>query len=1006
MFILAACLMTTAQGASIIWVDEGAADSFPTWQALLEGAGHTVTQMSDMRVLDQGKIDAMNAADLVIVGRDTDSGQYDDGDEIAQWNGLTVPLIQTSVYLIRSSRWLWVNDTGTPGVTDNMVIAENHSIFKGVGQAGDDLPMVTTLTNISGTTDGGNGQVLATHTDGRLWITYWEAEVEFYAGSGQMGASPRMWFAAGLNENSADKGNMNFTEDGQKIFLNAVDFMTGGGGSAASGPNPEGGVDDVIRDSVLSWIPNEYPGTHNLYLGTSFDDVNTMTVPTVSGLDVNSFDPDRLDFDQTYFWRVDEVNASPDKTVYKGNVWSFTAEPYSIQIPGSEIIATASSVSSDASMPEKTLDGSGLDENGVHTIATEDMWFTAMGDAAPWIQYEFDGVKKLDVMKVWNSNSSAEGFLGYGVNGVLIEYSTDGQTWATLEDVNALSQAPGLPTYTQYDEIDFGGAAAKMVRLNIQSNFGGFLESYSLSEVQFNMIPAAARTPEPASGSTDIIPNAVVSWRAGREAAQSTVYVSTDVNEVADGLAASATSNANSIDLSSFDLQMGEIYYWRVDEVNNAEAESVWLGPVWSLSIVESIVIDDFESYTNDSPDRPFQVWLDGFGYSADEFFPAGYNGNGTGAGIGHDIWSVASDHYNGNIMETSNTMPGSNQSMPFYYGNSGGVASQTERTFAPGQDWTVGAAQTLSIAFSGQEGNTGTLYVKINNTKLTYPRAATNIAIGAWQAWNIDLTSMNVQNVTTLQIGVDGAGASDMILIDDIRLHPKAGELLTPADPGTNGLEGAWSFDEGSGATVIDSSGNGRNGTIVDATWDTGKQGSALLFNGVSSYVNIDGYKGINAIDTVQQAFTIANWVKTTSDTGDTEMVTWGASSGTAARLTWRVHEGRVRTEHNAGNLRGNTYINDGEWHHVALVVTEGANLRPENTKLYVDGFEDSTFSGADATYNLIAEHDVRIGMSGPQDGRYFPGALDEVRIYDRALSTSEILWLAGKTESFDKPF
>jgi hypothetical protein len=252
----------------------------------------------------------------------------------------------------------------------------------------------------------------------------------------------------------------------------------------------------------------------------------------------------------------------------------------------------------------------------------------------------------------------------------------------------------------------------------------------------------------------------------------------------------------------------------------------------------------------------------------------------------------------------------------------------------------------------------------------------------------------------------VEGAGASGMILFDDIRLFPKAGELITPADPGPDGLAGAWSFDEGSGTTVSDSSGNGRNGTVVDATWEPGKQGSSLVFNGVSSYVNIDGYKGINAIDTVQQAFTIANWVKTTSDTGDTEMVTWGASSGSAGRLTWRVHEGRVRTEHNAGNLRGNTYVNDGEWHHVALAVTEGANLRPETTKLYVDGSEDSTFSGDDDPYLLVAEHDVRIGMSGPQDGRYFPGALDEIRLYDRALSAAEILWLAGKTAPIDKPF
>ncbi|MCP4452692.1 MAG: hypothetical protein GY809_14615, partial [Planctomycetes bacterium] len=306
----------------------------------------------------------------------TDSGNYDDGDEIAQWNGLTVPLIQTSVYLIRSSRWLWVDDTGTPGVTDDMLIAEDHPIFKGVGSAGTSLPMVTTTTNLSGTTDAGNGQALATHADGRLWIAYWEAEVEFYGGSGQVGAASRMFFAAGLNENSADKGNMNLTEDGQAIFLNAVAFMTGGISYGASDPSPADGVDDVIRDSVLSWVSNEYPGTSNLYMGTSFEDVNTMTVPTVSDLNVNSFDPGRLEFGQTYFWRVDEVNASPDKTVFTGNVWSFTAEPYSIQIPGDSIDVTASSSSNEFSTPDKTIDGSGLGVDDTHATNAETMWFT------------------------------------------------------------------------------------------------------------------------------------------------------------------------------------------------------------------------------------------------------------------------------------------------------------------------------------------------------------------------------------------------------------------------------------------------------------------------------------------------------------------------------------------------------------------------------------------------------------------------------------------------------
>ena len=153
----------------------------------------------------------------------------------------------------------------------------------------------------------------------------------------------------------------------------------------------------------------------------------------------------------------------------------------------------------------------------------------------------------------------------------------------------------------------------------------------------------------------------------------------------------------------------------------------------------------------------------------------------------------------------------------------------------------------------------------------------------------------------------------------------------------------------------------------------------------------------------------TISNWVNTTSDSGDTEMVTWGTQDGTATRLSWRIHQGRVRTEHNDGNLRGNTYVNDGEWHHIALVVTEGANLRPNATKFYVDGYEDTYFSGTDNTYRLTEGSDVRIGMSGPMDAagndaRYFPGSLDEVRIYDRALSGGEIMSLAGITTPVDK--
>jgi hypothetical protein len=107
------------------------------------------------------------------------------------------------------------------------------------------------------------------------------------------------------------------------------------------------------------------------------------------------------------------------------------------------------------------------------------------------------------------------------------------------------------------------------------------------------------------------------------------------------------------------------------------------------------------------------------------------------------------------------------------------------------------------------------------------------------------------------------------------------------------------------------------------------------------------------------------------------------------------------LRTEHASGNLRGDTYVNDGEWHHGALVVTEGANLRVPATRLYVDGVEDTTFSGSDNTYNLTAGADVRIGMSGPQNGRYWPGSIDDVRIFDKVLTDNEVKIMAGLLES-----
>jgi hypothetical protein len=112
---------------------------------------------------------------------------------------------------------------------------------------------------------------------------------------------------------------------------------------------------------------------------------------------------------------------------------------------------------------------------------------------------------------------------------------------------------------------------------------------------------------------------------------------------------------------------------------------------------------------------------------------------------------------------------------MPLAYSNTAGAAySEAERTFTVGQDWTEAGSQTLVLFFHGTEGNTGQLYVKINDSKVVYGGDAGDIAKVQWQQWNINLAALNVnlQNVTKLSIGIDGNGASGKLYFDDIQLY------------------------------------------------------------------------------------------------------------------------------------------------------------------------------------------------------------------------------------------
>jgi hypothetical protein len=528
---------------------------------------------------------------------------------------------------------------------------------------------------------------------------------------------------------------------------------------AAFDPSPADEATDVPRDVAFSWTPGEYASLvdgHNFYLSDNFNDVND----GIGGItqSATSYVPSpRLDFGTTYYWRVDEVNDPPDYTVYEGKIWSFTTELFAYPIEN--IAATASSASQEKMGPENTINGSGLDDNDLHSNKEKDIWLSGTEPLGTWIEYEFDKVYNLHQMWVWNSNQTVESLLGFGLKDVTIDYSTNGTDYTTLGTTHEFARAPGASGYAHNTTIDFAGVRTKYVRLTANSNWGGIMPQYGLSEVRFFQIPMSARKPYPDSGATGVDVDVVLGWTAGREAATHDVYFSADEQAVIDGTVPVATVTETS--QGSLALDLDTTYYWKVNEVNEAETPNTWESTIWSFTTTDHLIVDDFESYNDLNPEDPesnriFNAWIDGYELPTN------------GSLVGNDLPPFCE----------RTIVHGGKQSMPFFYNNTGGAAySEAELLLNPPQNWTQAGAATFVLYFHGAEGNTGQLYVKIDGSKVVYDGDAGEIAKVEWKQWNIDLASLsvNLQNVTKLVIGIDGNGAGGKLYVDDIGLYASA---------------------------------------------------------------------------------------------------------------------------------------------------------------------------------------------------------------------------------------
>jgi hypothetical protein len=776
-------------------------------------------------------------------------------------------------------------------------------------------------------------------------------------------------------------------EEVLSVFAGNILSATG----LALGENPENEAVDVLRDVTLSWSPGQFAVAHNVYLGTVFEDVNSASLAdplgalVSEGQDANSLYAGILEFGQTYYWRVDEVNGAPDRTVFKGETWSFEIEPFSLPITA--ITATASSSHNEAMGPEKTVDASGLDDQDLHSNEPTHMWLSGMGDPTPTIQFDFDKSYKLHELWVWNSNQAVEGFVGLGAKDVIIETSMDGDAWTQVENMPPFAQAPGKDGYAHNTVVDLGGVTAQYVKLTVTAGYG-MIPQYGLSEARFFSIPTQAREPQPENDAADVVVDTILTWRPGREAASHQVTLGTDPDAVAQGTGAVDTTDA-SYDPGTLDL--ASTYYWQVVEVNEAETPPAHASDIWSFSTQEFIVVDDFEGY-NDNCDRIFFAWEDGLGHSGSEGIEGcnvtPSNGNGGGSIVGHAQSPFAEQ----------GMVHGGGQSMPLAYDNAFGL-SETSLTLSPAQDWTGNGIKGLVLWFAGDAENTGSdLYVKINNTTVSYDGPADSLSVGNWQKWYIDLQGLggNLSNVSSLTIGI-GSGAG-MIYVDDIVLTPQERALVTPVDPDPANLLAHFAFDGDASDSV-----GGLQGTLVEnATYGPGQQGQALSLNTVTvtDYMEITGYKGIEG----SSAFTIALWLNT-AETLQQQIMYFGTDAS-GQRCEFRVHDnGRIRMGNGGGQVEGFTDITDGNWHHVVVSVKENATNSSSDVRIYIDGRDDTQESeDLDPPYDFVPDGDVTIGYRPSASDRFLIGQIDELSIYNRALSAAEVAGMAGVTQPFDK--
>ena len=479
----------------------------------------------------------------------------------------------------------------------------------------------------------------------------------------------------------------------------------------ASNPNPEDGAFHEDTWVSLSWSPGDSAASHDVYLGENFDDV----------------------FDATH-----------DSAFYQGNQ---TSTFYMAGFPGFAY--------PDGLVPGVTyywrIDE--VNDADPNSPWKGDVWSFSIPPKTAYSPDPADGAEVLDpddVKLSWTAGYGAKLHTVYIGNDYDEVSNAVGGMMQNTTTYNAGTLEAEKVYYWRVDEFDA-----------VETHKG---------DVWTFTTPGAVGDPQPANGATDVPMATLLSWTAADNAASHQVYLGLDKDTVRSADTGSPEyKGSKALGDESYDpglLELGTTYYWRVDEVYNGNPAK---GPVWSFTVGDYLMVDDFESYTDDDAagEAIWQHWIDGFGVPDN------------GAQVGNLI-----PPYCEQVI-----VHGGAQSMPLSYANEAGVTnSEASLTLTSLRDWTTAGVGELSLWFRGSPANAAELmYVAVSNSAGA-PAIIVNDDLEAaqargWRQWRVPLHAfadqgINLTNVDKLGIGLGRksgmavVGGTGTMYIDDIRLY------------------------------------------------------------------------------------------------------------------------------------------------------------------------------------------------------------------------------------------